>query len=152
MPLISALNAATTLCEPGVSVVTTFGLASVCRGAGFMVVGCCTSVAFCESAALVVLAGDAVVRGRTVGEEFEFCAKAAELAVKSMTVMSSLLIIIFVPLNQKALNIAQRVHGVEPWYSTAQPFNRPLLSKNFKYLKHRRTDCLAGKHCARPVD
>src|SRR5882724_2598842 len=94
MPLIRVLKAATTLCDPGVSVAI-FGLASVCRGVGLVVVGCWTSVLFCESPVLLAADGDTVVRGRTVVEEFVFCAKAAEPAVKSITVVSRLLIIIF---------------------------------------------------------
>ena len=78
MPLIRVLNAATTLCDPGVSVAILVSPQCAAVSA-LVVVGCWTSVLFCESPVLLVVDVDAAVRGRTVVvEEFVFCAKAAE--------------------------------------------------------------------------
>src|SRR6185369_6603817 len=113
MPLIRVLNAATTLCDPGVSMAI-LGLVSVRCGVALVVVGCWTSVLFCESPGLLV-AGDTVVRGRTVWEELVFCARAVDPPVKITSAITVNLMIIFGFLSQhKNLNVAQCIRGVEP--------------------------------------
>src|SRR6266446_127648 len=90
MPFTSALNAAMTLCEPGVSLPEIFGFTSVRRAAGAVDAGCCTSVVVVWRAGVLVGAGVPVVRGRIVGEEFVFWASAAEVArvkTKPLTIM-----------------------------------------------------------------
>jgi len=94
MPLSKALKTSATLPELAGSVAATLGFGVVRRAAGWVVADGCTSVLFCESAEdRFVLVVGAVVRGRTVGEELVFWAKAltVDIAKTRRTLISNLL-------------------------------------------------------------
>src|SRR6185295_9401504 len=128
MPFTSVLKAAMTLCEPGVSRPVIFGLTSVRRAAGAVAAGVWTSVLVVWRAGVRVGTGVLVVRGRTVGEEFEFWANAQVAKAKTKRITSIELPFIIAPVmtiwfspgikvrELCKLHIAECIHSVKPWY------------------------------------